>query len=115
MSDPMPPDDLLFEALGEVEPGLPDQPAAPSRLKSRIFSRLNLLQAKESGLLSLAECKAQGDQLCIFEELLAIAPVGDGLKSRNPCRVCHARVLGENVEDPPIYWPGCPYVQFKKG
>jgi hypothetical protein len=49
----------------------------------------------------------------VFEDLVQIAPVGESLKSRNPCRVCHARVLGENVEDAPIWWPHCPYVRFQ--
>jgi hypothetical protein len=33
----------------------------------------------------------------------------------NPCRVCHARVLGERLERAPIFWPGCPYSEFHNG
>jgi hypothetical protein len=32
----------------------------------------------------------------------------------NPCRVCHARLLAEQFESPPIYWPHCPYVSFRR-
>jgi len=40
--------------------------------------------------------------------------VGETVKSLNICRVCHARVLAEHLENAPIYWGGCPYVEFKK-
>jgi len=43
-----------------------------------------------------------------------VAPVGERAKSLNLCRVCHARVLAEHMENAPIYWNGCPYVEFKK-
>jgi hypothetical protein len=33
----------------------------------------------------------------------------------NPCRICHARILGERLEKAPIFWPGCPYSEFHKG
>jgi hypothetical protein len=85
----------------------------PSRLKSKIYSALVLAQAETGALLSLPECKAGGRQLCIFEELVQIAPVGQAIQSVNYCRVCHARVLGERVEGAPIYWAGCPYVSFQ--
>jgi len=109
----LPPDDLFLETLAAESPAT-EGGGASSRLKSRIFSQLNLLQAREpGGLMSLSECKQRGGHLCVFEDLVAIAPIGEDLKSRNPCRVCHARLLGENVENAPIYWPGCPYVEFQ--
>lgn len=86
---------------------------APSTLKSRVYSRLMELAAEEGPLRPLAVCKAEGNQLCIFEELVRIAPVGEKAQSLNYCKVCHARVLGEKVEGAPIYWPGCPYVSFQ--
>ena len=86
---------------------------APSRLKSRIYSALLERQGKNGPLLSLSEVKAHGRKLCVFEELVQIAPVGNSIKQPNLCRVCHARILAENVENAPVYWPGCPYAQFQ--
>jgi hypothetical protein len=107
------PDDSLFESLAGSHSAASDATTASTRLKSRIFSALNVLQAASGPLLSLGECKAGGGELCVFEELVRIAPVGKRMHQANPCRVCHARVLAENVENAPIWWPGCPYVQFQ--
>jgi hypothetical protein len=49
----------------------------------------------------------------VFEEIVRIAPVGEAPERVNWCRVCHARVLGERVENAPIYWAHCPYVRFQ--
>jgi hypothetical protein len=101
--------DPFFEKLVTEAPAA----AAPSQLKSRIYSALMLAQAQTGPLLSLPECKAGGRALCVFEELVQIAAVGQTIQSVNYCRVCHARVLAERVENAPIYWPGCPYVSFQ--
>jgi hypothetical protein len=93
--------------------GEPETVRAPSTLKSRIFSAMQQEQAATGPLRSLTQTKSDGRSLCVFEELVAIAPVGEDMKSRNPCRVCHARVLGERVKDAPIWWPHCPYVNFQ--
>lgn len=90
-----------------------DEHRAPSRLKSRIYSALVRRQTQDGPLLSLSETKAHGQQLCVFEELIEIAPVGGALKRRNYCRTCHARLMGENIEDAPVFWSGCPYAQFQ--
>lgn len=103
--------DRFFESLAQTEPR---EASAPPRLKSRIFSKLMSLEAAEGPLMSLSECKSHGANLCVFEQLVAIAPIGEDLKSKNPCNVCHARVLGERMDSAPIYWPGCPYVRFQK-
>jgi hypothetical protein len=87
---------------------------APSRLKSKIYSVLVRRQSETGPLQSLTTTKAAGHALCVFEELVRIAPIGEPAKQLNPCRVCHARMLAELMEDPPIYWPNCPYVGFKK-
>lgn len=87
---------------------------APSRLRSKTYSALILRQQETAPLCSLPESHARGYSLCVFEELVRIAPTGESLKERNPCRVCHARVLAERIEGAPIYWPGCPYVAFQK-
>ena len=86
---------------------------ASSRLKSRIYSALVVAQAEAGQLLSLPECKEGGWALCVFEELVQIAPVGQTIKSLNYCRVCHARMLAERLKRAPIYWSGCPYVEFQ--
>jgi hypothetical protein len=86
---------------------------APNRLKSRIYSALVEAQAAE-GLLPLSDCEAAGRGLCIFEKVVTLAPAEMGFEERNPCRVCHARVLAESFEEPPIWWPNCPYSNFKK-
>ena len=86
---------------------------APSRLKSRIYSALVERQQSGGALMSLSEVKARGRKLCVFEELVQIATVGEAAKQPNFCRVCHARILAENIENAPVYWPGCPYGQFQ--
>jgi hypothetical protein len=94
-----------------------DVPAgrAPARLKSRIYSALVERLAETGPLLALSACKGDGRTLCVFEEALAAWPLGEDAGSKNPCRVCHARVLGERLEWAPIFWPGCPYSDFHNG
>jgi hypothetical protein len=100
----------LLQNAASAEPA---REAASSRLKSRIFSAMQLEQQESGPLLSLAATHAAGRKLCVFEELVRIVPIGEAAKQKNPCRICHARVLGELVENAPIYWPGCPYVGFQ--
>jgi hypothetical protein len=104
-------DERFLAALGDST--LADELSAPSRLKALIFSALNLAQAKSGPLLPLGDCKAAGSRLCVFEELVRIAPLGRTVQSMNCCRACHARVLAESIENAPIWWPGCPYVGFQ--
>ena len=106
-------DDEFMEKIAEVVV-LSESGQAPARLKARLYSALVQQQAQTGPLMSLAEAKARGHQLCVFEQLVQIAPVGERAKSLNICRACHARVLAENMENAPIYWSGCPYVEFKK-
>ena len=84
---------------------------ASSRLKSKILSKLIDLEQQEGPLRILSESRDQGEHLCVFEHAVALLP-SDDLQSRNPCAVCHARVLGERVENAPIFWPGCAYSRF---
>ena len=88
--------------------------AAPSRLKAKVYSALVQRQAESGPLMSLTEVKVGGRDLCVFEKLVQIAPTGEMVDSLNFCRACHARVLAEHLEHPPIYWGGCPYVALKK-
>lgn len=87
---------------------------APSRLKSEIYSALVRRQAESGPLLSLTETKGAGRSLCVFETLVQIAPIGEKRKHFNLCRVCHARILAERMENAPIFWGHCPYVAFQK-
>jgi hypothetical protein len=85
---------------------------APAHLKAKVYSALILRQTETGPLMSLTETKACGHKLCVFEELVRIAPMGESAKSLNVCRACHARVLAEHIKNAPIYWSGCPYVEF---
>jgi hypothetical protein len=107
------PDELFIDKLAnEVDLISPEQ--APSDLKARLYSALMRQQVETGPLSSLTDSKAHGHDLCVFERLVEIAPLGEPAKSLNICRVCHARVLAEHFENAPIYWNGCPYVQFRK-
>jgi len=102
----------LMEKIAAVE--LAESVTAPASLKARVYSELLVRQADTGHLESLTKSHARGHDLCVFEQLVRISPVGETAKSLNICRVCHARVLAEHMDQPPIYWPGCPYVEFKK-
>ncbi len=86
---------------------------APSSLKARLYTALVSEQQATGPLASLDETVASGRGVCVFEKLVQIAPVGEAAKSPFFCHICHARVLAENLDHPPIYWAGCPYVAFK--
>jgi hypothetical protein len=88
--------------------------AAPSTLKARLYSALIRQQQTTGPLASLDVTVGSGHEICVFEKMVQIAPIGENAKSRFICGVCHARVLGETLENPPIFWPHCPYVNFKK-
>jgi hypothetical protein len=104
----------LLERLAELDTNA--QPVrAPARLRSKIYSALVNRLAETGPLLSLSACEDAGSQLCIFEKALTALAVSDQIESKNPCRVCHARVLGERLDRAPIFWPGCPYADFHKG
>jgi len=105
-------EEFMQRTAGAVE--LIESEPVPTRLKARLYSALVKRQAQTGPLMTLTETSARGHLLCVFEHLVRIAPVGERAKSLNICRVCHARVLAEHVENAPIYWSGCPYVEFKK-
>ncbi len=106
-------DDKLMELLaGRIDLAKPGR--APSRLKAKVYSALLQRQARTGPLMSLSQSRTGGRKLCIFEELVRIAPLGESAKSRNICHVCHARLLAEHIENAPIFWGGCPYVELKK-
>jgi hypothetical protein len=101
----------MEQIAGSVE--ISESVPAAARLKAKVYSALMLKQAETGPLMSLTETNANGHKLCVFEDLVRIVPVGESAKSLNICRVCHARVLAEHVENAPIYWDGCPYVELK--
>lgn len=101
----------IDQILSQAEYAAPFR--ASSRLKSRIYSTLMLEEAAAGPLRSVMETKAEGRGLCIFEQLIEIAPIGESAKKYNYCRICHGRILGEHLENPPLYWSGCPYAEFK--
>jgi len=105
----IPVEKLLSQAMDAAAPV-----RASTRLKSRIYSALMREEAATGPIRSLAETKAEGRDLCIFEQLIRIAPVGESVRQFNYCRICHARILGEHLENPPLYWNGCPYAEFNE-
>jgi hypothetical protein len=107
-------DDIWFERLAEVTGDVPHERAS-ARLTSRVYSALVARMAESRPLLDLADIKQSGGRLCVFETALTVFPLGTNVSSMNPCRVCHARVLGERMEHAPIFWPGCPYSEFHHG
>jgi hypothetical protein len=107
-------DDLWLERLVEETGGLTSE-CAPARLKSRVYSALVAQMAESGPLLDLVDSKEFGARLCVFETALTVLPFGTAVGSMNPCRICHARLLGERMEHAPIFWPGCPYSEFHRG
>jgi hypothetical protein len=108
-------DDRWLEQLaGDVPIDTAALSPAPARLKAKIYSAL-VEQLSETGpLLSLVATKAAGSGLCVFEQAVAVLPLGERIGSMNPCRVCHARLLAERVDRAPIFWPHCPYAEFHR-
>ena len=106
--------DFFENVFAAADPGGRLASRAPARRKSRTYSRLMLRQAESGPLLSINETKASGRGLCVFEQLVRIAPFREDFKQRNFCRACHARKLAEVLEKAPIYWGNCPYSEFHK-
>jgi hypothetical protein len=107
-------EDVWFERLAEATGRMGEEPA-PASLKSKVYSSVVARMARAGPLLDLKEVREAGGHLCVFERAVAALPVGAGIRSMNPCRVCHARVLGERMDRAPIFWPGCPYSEFHNG
>lgn len=101
----------MNELVRLAETSAAEPHGASSRLKSRIFSKLIDAQQEQAPLRILSESRGAGAALCVFEHAVALLP-SDDLQAKNPCAVCHARVLGEHVERAPIFWPGCPYARY---
>jgi hypothetical protein len=114
MSDKPLQDDEIFLRLAQETETATGASRAPSRLKAKTYSALIRRQEQSGPLLNLAQTRRAGHGLCVFESLWEHMPLGASAKCFNCCSICHARVLGEKVEPPPIYWGHCPYVAFKK-
>ncbi len=107
-------EEQFFQQLADRTDGLGSgADRAPAPLKARVYSALVAAMASDGPLRPLRETHKSGRPLCVFEHLLCVVP-DRRVTSMNPCRVCHARVLAEHFESPPVYWPHCPYVAFKK-
>jgi hypothetical protein len=107
-------DDLFFEKLSAAtQPADGMLATTPSRLKAKAYSALLSQQTASGPLLSVSATEASGRSLCVFEKAVEVLPVGEGIKALNFCRVCHARVAAEKMENAPIYWPHCPYSEFQ--
>jgi hypothetical protein len=104
-------DERWFERLAEATREVMDEPV-PARLKSKVYSAVVARMAEARPLRDLKETREAGGRLCVFEHTLTVFPAGTGIGSMNPCRICHARVLGERMAHAPIFWPGCPYSKF---
>jgi hypothetical protein len=85
----------------------------PPSLKARLYSTLVREQQKSGPLASLDKTVAAGYGICVFERLVQISAVGERAKSPFFCQVCHARMLAEAFDKPPIFWAHCPYVALK--
>ena len=103
----------LFSSLADDDKKAADV-RAPSRMKARLYSALIAAQQQTGPLQSLSETRDSGHGLCVFERLVQIAPVGERAKSRFFCWTCHARIVAETVERPPVFWANCPYASFRK-
>lgn len=107
-------DDPWFERVAELTgEGAPEH--APPTLRSKTYSAIVSRMAEAGPLLDLPATRAAGGRLCVFETAVAALPVRTKLHSLNPCTVCHARILGERIDNAPIFWPGCPYSEFHRG
>ena len=104
-------DDFWFERLAEATGDVTPE-RAPARLKSKVYSAVVARMAAAGSLLDLTATKKAGGRLCVFENVLTVLPVGADVRAMNPCRICHARVMGERMEQAPVFWPGCPYADF---
>src|SRR5689334_17568192 len=105
-------EDKFAQLFGHIAEAVADE-HAPSSLKSRLYSRLIAEEQQSGPLRDLQETRAAGHGLCVFEQLVQIAPLGKRAKSPFFCTTCHARILGEHFDNAPIFWGNCPYVQFK--
>ena len=106
--------DSAFDRLADTAESRHTEKRAASRLKARLYTALVQQQTQTGPLRSLPETRKAGRGLCVFEQLVQISPVGQAAQSVFYCKVCHARVLAERFENPPIYWSNCPYADFKK-
>lgn len=105
-------DDLSFEQLARSTEAGDEGSRAPSRLKSRVYSALTARMEESGPLLDVVRTR-RTHGLCVFENLVQITKLGERYGEKNFCRVCHARILAERVENAPIYWGHCPYSSFQ--
>ena len=105
-------DENKFRDLFALQREEPER--APSSLKARLYTSFVRKQQESGALASLDHSVRSGQGICVFETLVQIAPIGEAAKSPFFCQTCHARVLAEHFDHPPIFWMNCPYVKFKE-
>ena len=113
MNEPMTDDQFFGKLSGATESAVGTSTKAPSRLKAKVYSALLSKQTASGPLLTVSATEAAGHPLCVFEKTFEVLPVGEAIKGLNFCRVCHARVAAEKMENAPIYWLHCPYSEFQ--
>src|SRR5947208_10410586 len=94
--------DRVFTSLLAVKEG--SVGGAPASMKARLYSVFIREQQASGSLASLDATVAAGHGICVFEKLVQITPIGEQAKSSFFCHVCHARVLAEVFDKPPIFW-----------
>jgi len=104
--------DMEFRSL--LAPSGEQLERAPSSLKARLYTSFVHKQRESGPLASLDASVTSGQGICVFEKLVQISPVGEKAKSPFFCQTCHARILAEHFDHPPIFWPNCPYVKFQE-
>jgi hypothetical protein len=102
--------DQFFEQLVERTA---TEEHATSCVKSRLYTALLEQAESEQALRPLSETKQAGYGLCWWEKAMEVLP-GETINHFNHCRVCHGRLVGENLEDLPLPWAHCPHAEFKK-
>lgn len=103
-------DESFFEQIAESSTA--EERASPC-LKSRLYTALLQQAEREQPLRSLTETKKAGYGLCWWEKTMEILP-GETVNQFNHCRICHGRLVGENLEEFPLPWAHCPHAEFKK-
>ena len=88
-------------------------PQASTRLKSKLYTALLQEAEQTAPLRSIDKSKQAGYGLCWWEKAMHEIP-SETVGRFNHCRVCHARFVGELVEDAPLPWDHCPYAAFQK-
>jgi hypothetical protein len=90
-------DNLWFERLAELTGDVTPE-RVPARLTSKTYSAL-WPEWPNRGRCSISQQRKKPAHGCASSSTpLTVLPLGYDVRSMNPCRVCHARVLAERME-----------------